>query len=39
MKNLIEKNQEILMTKDGYLVSKWFAMPMKFTRDYNQIKG
>ncbi len=35
--NLIEKNQEILITKDNYLVSKYFFTPMAYTKSYNKI--
>ncbi len=39
MKNLLEKNQEVLMTNDGYLVSKRFAGPLGFKKSYNKALG
>ncbi len=35
-KNLLEKKQEILMTNDGFLVSRYFGMPLTFKREYNK---
>ncbi len=39
MKNLIEKNQEALLTNDGYLISKYFAGPLGFKKSYNKALG
>jgi len=31
----IDKLEDILVTNDGYLVSHWFAFPIKATKDIN----
>ena len=36
MKNLIEKKFSVLITNDGYLMSRWFSMPIAETRRYNK---
>ena len=39
MKNLLEKNQEVLMTNDNYLISKYFSGPLGFKKSYNKALG
>ena len=36
MKNLIEKKFSALLTNDGYLVSRWFSMPISEVKRYNK---